>query len=242
MVKELSARLEKKPEDAEGWALLARSYVRLERYRDSLGPYSEALSRASGDSQLAAEYAEARVLANDGVVDAIAVSLFRELEKNAPSEAPELAFQARYYLALNLAQSGDLAGGLKGWRDLRSDAPPGATWIAMLDEQITSAEQALSGAPLPPSRSEPTVKGPSQADVEAASRMSDSQRQQMIETMVEGLATRLKATPDDIQGWRQLARSYEVLGRSQDARNAWRRVAALDPSAEDAAAALSKLR
>jgi cytochrome c-type biogenesis protein CcmH len=42
----------------------------------------------------------------------------------------------------------------------------------------------------------------------------------MIETMVAGLADKLKAAPDDADGWMRLIRSYVVLGRTADATNA----------------------
>lgn len=40
---------------------------------------------------------------------------------------------------------------------------------------------------------------------------------QRIVALVEGLSVRLKANPDDGEGWAMLARSYGVLGRHQDA-------------------------
>lgn len=46
---------------------------------------------------------------------------------------------------------------------------------------------------------------------------------------VARLATRLLAKPDDLTGWVVLARSYETLGRFDDAASAWRRAIALAP-------------
>jgi len=37
--------------------------------------------------------------------------------------------------------------------------------------------------------------------------------------MVENLAARLEDDPSDLNGWRMLARSYSVLGRSSDAKD-----------------------
>jgi cytochrome c-type biogenesis protein CcmH len=53
----------------------------------------------------------------------------------------------------------------------------------------------------------------------------------MIEGMVTSLAERLKTSPDDTEGWVQLMRSYMVLGRAADARNALvdARLAVVDP-------------
>ncbi len=53
--------------------------------------------------------------------------------------------------------------------------------------------------------------------------------QEQIEAMVENLAQRLKAQPDDAEGWAMLARSYGSLGRFGDASSAYARAAALMP-------------
>ena len=39
----------------------------------------------------------------------------------------------------------------------------------------------------------------------------------MIEGMVANLAEKLKQSPDDIEGWERLVRSYVVLNRPNDA-------------------------
>lgn len=52
----------------------------------------------------------------------------------------------------------------------------------------------------------------------------------MINQMVEGLENRLEREPDDLEGWRRLARAYEVLGRTQDAQRAQSRILALSSS------------
>ena len=58
--------------------------------------------------------------------------------------------------------------------------------------------------------------------------MSPEDRQQMIRGMVEGLAARLQENPDNIDGWRRLARAWEVLGEPEKAAEARARVAALE--------------
>ena len=46
--------------------------------------------------------------------------------------------------------------------------------------------------------------------------------------MVEGLAARLADNPEDINGWRMLARSWRVLGETAKADEADARVKALE--------------
>ena len=53
---------------------------------------------------------------------------------------------------------------------------------------------------------------------------------QQVEAMVDKLAERLKTTPDDVQGWTMLARSYTVLRRFGEAIPAYARAAELDPN------------
>lgn len=50
-----------------------------------------------------------------------------------------------------------------------------------------------------------------------------------VQKMVAALADRLKAQPDDIEGWTMLGRSYVALGRHRDAATALQRANALAP-------------
>jgi cytochrome c-type biogenesis protein CcmH len=59
--------------------------------------------------------------------------------------------------------------------------------------------------------------------------VTDSQ----IAAMVQRLADRLKANPDDAEGWRKLARSYETLRRFDLAVQAYARLLALTPETPD---------
>jgi cytochrome c-type biogenesis protein CcmH len=57
-------------------------------------------------------------------------------------------------------------------------------------------------------------------------QMSPEQRKQ-VRGMVQRLADRLAEEPDDLEGWRMLARSYRVLGETDKAKEADARAAAL---------------
>lgn len=54
--------------------------------------------------------------------------------------------------------------------------------------------------------------------------------QEQINAMVEGLAQKLKAKPDDVEGWAMLGRSYVQLRRYGDASAAYARAVALLPN------------
>ena len=64
---------------------------------------------------------------------------------------------------------------------------------------------------------------PQALDPAAATR---AERDKVLQ-MVESLAQRLKANPDNPQGWAMLARSYKVMGRIDDAINAYKQAGSL---------------
>lgn len=57
--------------------------------------------------------------------------------------------------------------------------------------------------------------------------------QDSVTHMVEGLAARLQAQPDNPQGWAMLARSYKVMGRLDEAEQAYARVGPLLDTSPD---------
>lgn len=225
LVRQLAEKLEENPGDPQGWALMARSLMRLDRASEALGAYERAIRLSNGgDGALRAEYAEARIVAAQGAVDDTAREIYRAMLREDPQNA-----QARYYLATAKAQDGDTAGALADWRALLADTPAGAPWREMLEQRIAEA----SGAQAP-------ARGPARADVEAAAQLSEGERAAMIEGMVARLAARLEQNPQDLAGWRQLARAYGVQGKSDDAARAHERVLALAPNDPDALWALGE--
>lgn len=75
---------------------------------------------------------------------------------------------------------------------------------------------------------------PASGSIDAPSALSSSHGQApAVQTMVERLATRLQADPDNGTGWIMLARSYAALGRFADAADAFRKGMALLPADAD---------
>lgn len=68
---------------------------------------------------------------------------------------------------------------------------------------------------------EPAAMSPGAEQTKAAP-VDDQQIRQMIDT----LAAKLKANPDNPQGWAMLARSYKVVGRNQEAQQAFEKAGA----------------
>lgn len=60
LTERLAQKLERNPDDGEGWALLGRAYAELGRHDKAVGAYAKAVARIRNDPQLNADYAEAR--------------------------------------------------------------------------------------------------------------------------------------------------------------------------------------
>jgi cytochrome c-type biogenesis protein CcmH len=103
----------------------------------------------------------------------------------------------------------------------RADAPHrGTAWTLLVALPLaTAALYALTGTP---AALQPLPTAPK---AEAAPAMTPER----IQGMVARLAERMKTQPDDVQGWRMLARSYETLGRFDDAVTAYRQLQRLTP-------------
>jgi len=63
------------------------------------------------------------------------------------------------------------------------------------------------------------AKGPTPEQMAAAQNLPADQQQVMVNTMVDGLANRLKANPHDLNGWIELVRSRKVLNQPEKAKS-----------------------
>lgn len=81
----LAKRLEQNPGDADGWAMLGRSYVSLEKYDDASNAYAKAAELKKDDADILTEYAFALAMTNGRKLEGRPA----ELIKQALSIAPE---------------------------------------------------------------------------------------------------------------------------------------------------------
>lgn len=233
MAADLERRLADQPGDIEGWTLLGRTRLTLGDAVGAVEAFRHATVVGGGDAQSFAQLGEALVRVDDGVVGEEARRAFEQALEKMPGEP-----RSRFYLGLASRQAGDIDEALRRWLALEADTPPEAPWRQILASRIQEAADA-SGADLAAFRARlradrgrlpPMPAGPTAGDVAAAGDMAPDDRLAMIQGMVEGLATRLQANPDDLDGWRRLGRSYLVLNRRTDAVEAYRRAAELAPA------------
>jgi cytochrome c-type biogenesis protein CcmH len=233
----LEADVAAKPTDAKAWVALAAGYDAVGRAQDAATAYGKAVALGAEDAATLAAFGQAQLIANRGEMNDNAATTFRRALAVDPSNPT-----ARFFLALGKAQAGDVEGALTDWMALEKDTPKDAPWRATLEEHIVKAAEHLGKPALLDSGTAVAARGgsgstatpgPSAADIAAAESMTPEQRQAFVNDMVGRLAEKLKANPDDLDGWVRLARAYQVLQRSDDSRAAWAKAAALAPARLD---------
>lgn len=245
-IRRLADRLEGEPENVAGWTLLARSYAAMGRFTDSIDAYRRALAAEPENNDLTVGLGEAMVYASgDGLVSPPALKLFESVVARDPGNP-----FAQYYIGLANAQAGNLQLAMDIWTGIAEAADEEATWLPELAVQIKSLadelgveppeialiETAPTPPPLPPIEPvEATGQpGPSAEDMAAAAEMSEEDRDSMIRSMVDRLASRLEENPDDVAGWKRLANARRVLGDFEGSRDAYAEVVARAPDDIDA--------
>ena len=211
LVARAEAHLAANPSDGRGWDVLAPIYLRLQRFSDAVTAYRNAI-RLDGDTAAReAGLGEAIANAAGGIVSADAQSAFEQALKLDPANQ-----KAAFYLAMALAQEGRLAEATAAWQKMLGLLPPDSPWRGAVQQALAEAanRSVESGEP---------AKGPDAAAVDAASSMAPQDRQAMIDTMVAGLDEKLRQNPRDTEGWMRLIRSYVVLGKADQARDALHR-------------------
>jgi cytochrome c-type biogenesis protein CcmH len=197
-------------------------------------PFSVAKLLAAARARLAAQpddpealsaLGEALTLEANGTVTVPAVEAFNKALANQPDDP-----RALYYLGLHEAQSGDSRAALARWRALFAKSPTDAPFVPMLRAEIERVAKAAGVDPGLPAPAPATgMPQPSREQQDAMAAMTPEQRQQAIRGMVEGLAAKMKETPQDRAGWLRLANAWKVLGENANAADAYARADALGP-------------
>ena len=216
-VSDLSQRLLENPDDLRAWELLGASLMALGRPEEAQTAFLETVKRSGRDGDYLAMYAESLIRSNNGQINTTARGVLREAEKTDSTD-PRIQF----YLGLADAQEGNVGAAVDRWIALANGAPGDAPWLPMVVGRINEAALAqgidIEGRL---NLAENTSPGPSQEDIAAAQEMTPEEQQQMIMSMVNGLAERLEAEPNNPDGWARLMQAYMVLGREDDAKAAF---------------------
>lgn len=159
MLGALEKRLKDKPDDAEGWYVLGRSYLSLQRAADAEAALQRAVKLAPGQARMLAQYAEAMAIADKGDLQGRARALIAEALELDPQEekALELAGLSAY-------QRQEWAQAAYYWRHLLKRLPPDSEFYQDIEKALKDARgkaEHASGIAAPvPSEAPSTPRAP----------------------------------------------------------------------------------
>jgi len=204
LVAQAEAFLAENPEDVRGWEVLAPVYLQMGRGGDAVVAFRNAMRLDGETAMRQTGLGEALVATAGGTVTFEAQQAFEQALVLDPGNV-----RARFFLASGYMQDGRSQDAVSIWQSLAAELPGDSPWRGAVREALRDAGVEAEAGP-----------GPSGEEMQAAAGLEDEDRIAMIEDMVAGLDTRLRSEPDDPQGWQRLVRSYVVLGRQDDARDA----------------------
>ena len=139
-VDKLAERLKQNPNDSQGWLMLARSYLMLERYSEAAKAYQRATTLNANDAGLWADYAEALAMANgQNLGGQPTEALNRALQIDPVNQkALDLAGSAAF-------QAGDYQKAISYWQQLLKQLPAGSEELGTISDQIAKAKELAGG-------------------------------------------------------------------------------------------------
>jgi cytochrome c-type biogenesis protein CcmH len=158
MVGALERRLEQHPDNAEGWALLARSYYVLGRFPAAAEAYTKALARAPDNPDLLADYADTLGMLQSRHLAGKPLVLVERALAIDPKHGKALALAATAAM-----EAHDPAKALTYWHRLAAQLPPGsedATQVAAVIAELGGrAPDAVNTMPAPGPRASAAGNG-----------------------------------------------------------------------------------
>ena len=136
-IAQLESELQRNPDQAEGWRLLAQGYAREQRTIKARDAYARAADLAPRDAGILTEAAQSRALADDKrLFDAQARTLLQRALAADPAQQ-----RARWFLGIAQRQAGENAAAARTWEPLLTqvDAPTSASLRKEIDNARTAA-------------------------------------------------------------------------------------------------------
>ena len=145
MVESLARKVKERPDDAKGWALLARSMGALGRFDEAVEAYERLMKLKPGDPDVMADFADTLGMVQGQRLEGRPVELVRQA----------LAIDPKHQKALALAgtaatDAGDFAGAMAHWQALAAQLEPGSPDAKQVDAILDEIRQRMASAPKPP--------------------------------------------------------------------------------------------
>jgi cytochrome c-type biogenesis protein CcmH len=141
MIDKLAARLKANPDDAAGWAMLARSYGVLGRNADAVDAYAKAEKLNGNDAGLLVDYADALAVKNDRSLSGEPMKLIERALKIDPGNVKGLAMAGT-----DAFERKDYRKAVKLWDSMVEIGGGENMFVKQIQPKLAEARQ-LSGLP-----------------------------------------------------------------------------------------------
>ncbi len=138
-IAKLEQRLQEQPDNAEGWFMLARTYMRLQQYQKSAEAYEKLIALVGeNEIQIMLGYADALAMNEGGQLTGTALPIVKKVKTMDPHNPTVL-----WMVGTAESQQGNFKQALSYWYELRPmlDEEPEA--LAQLNQLIRGAEKQL---------------------------------------------------------------------------------------------------
>ena len=139
MTDRLAQRLKDQPQDAEGWAMLARSYSVLGRHPEAVKAYEKAVALRLDDASLLADYADSLAVTNNGVLSGEPLKLVDRALKLEPRNLKALAMAGSE--AFNRQ---DYAKATQYWQQVVEFGPADSPMVQQVGPSLEQARQLVA--------------------------------------------------------------------------------------------------
>lgn len=136
MVARLAERLKSQPDDAEGWAMLARSYTARGRFDEALPAYRRVVELRPQDAQALADYADGLASTQGRTLEGEPEKLVAQALRLDPGNAKALALAGT--LAFNRS---DFPGAIAHWERAANAADPAGDFARQMRGAIAEARE-----------------------------------------------------------------------------------------------------
>ena len=136
MVGQLAQKLEKNPQDGNGWALLGRSYVIMQRYQESATAYARAVALIKDDADLLADFADSVAMTQNRRIDAKVMQIVDAALRIDPQQWKALAIAGSAAFDRQ-----DYKNAVVFWQRLQARTEPTSELGRIVAENIAEAQQ-----------------------------------------------------------------------------------------------------
>ena len=156
MAAKLAAKLDKDPDNPEGWVMLARTYYALNRHADAASAFERAVALVPDNADILADYADS-VGAAQGGVRGKALELVERALKADPTHWKALALAGTAAFDRK-----DYKQAVAYWERMKATVPKGSPIAGSIDSSIAEARElgGLKPAPTSPSAATATATAP----------------------------------------------------------------------------------